>query len=169
MARALMVRIEGKHALLVPPQHLPTHAGITPVKCSQAPVLVPLLCMPTLGTTLGPTAQPIPTPPATRRPLVPLGSPLLPLGFGALRLLIQVELVLRLRVLALIHLLADAFAVLLIEQFIDACGLGVQVEAVATGLVAIDQFLVFGNNLLDVLGLRRRGTGPDLRCVPIER
>ena len=52
LARALMVRIEGKHTTLVPSQHLLIHACITPIKRSKAPFLVPLLCLPTLGATL---------------------------------------------------------------------------------------------------------------------
>ena len=48
----MIVRTKGNHAALVLPPYLPTHVCVTPVKRSHAPVLVPLLCLPTLGAML---------------------------------------------------------------------------------------------------------------------
>ena len=44
--------IGDNHATLVPSPHLPTHMYVTLVERSLAPVLVPMLCLPTLGATL---------------------------------------------------------------------------------------------------------------------
>lgn len=48
----LMERIEYNNTTLPLPNHLPTHAVITPTKRTESPILVPLLYMPTLGITM---------------------------------------------------------------------------------------------------------------------
>jgi cation-transporting ATPase 13A1 len=50
--RALLERVEYNNSTLSMPRYLPTHACVTPGKLSEAPVLLPLLYLPTLGVTL---------------------------------------------------------------------------------------------------------------------
>lgn len=51
-AKVLMERIERNNSTISIPRHLATHACITPSKSTEAPVLVPLLYLPTLGATM---------------------------------------------------------------------------------------------------------------------